>query len=177
MYGKHHSEKVKKYISKLNSGKNNGFYGKKHSKEHIKKLTVNNKGAKATSIPICQFSLNGELIKIWPSLKGAARSLSENDLEFNSVARKIRIRSSKNKWDSFLDSFWRLKSDVDVGGFVFYEKPHIKRSSIKQVKNGEIVREWNSIKHIEDELGLNYHSLWKSINNFTEFAGFFWKRN
>jgi hypothetical protein len=41
--GKLHSEKTKKIISEKNKGVNNGFYGKKHSKETCKKLSNNAK--------------------------------------------------------------------------------------------------------------------------------------
>ena len=42
-YGKKHTDKVKKLISKLSSGKNNSFYGKKHTEERNIELSIKNK--------------------------------------------------------------------------------------------------------------------------------------
>lgn len=38
MYGKHHTEKHKRYISEMNSGENNPMYGKHHTKEALRKI-------------------------------------------------------------------------------------------------------------------------------------------
>jgi hypothetical protein len=171
---------VKSFISNINSGKNNGFYGKSHSKEHIQRLKSDNKGAKATSIPICQFSLDGKLIKTWPSLKGAARKLSRNKNEYESFCRKIRIRSSKNKWDSFLNSYWRLKSEYDCNGFEKFERPDKFPNNyiiIQKDKDGNIISKWKSLKDIERSLNVNYDKLWKSVKNFKFFNGFLWEKH
>jgi hypothetical protein len=53
--------------------------------------------------------------------------------------------------------------------------PNIKRQTIKQcLPCGDVISTWNSIKHIERELGFNYHSIWKAIRNKSDFEGFLW---
>jgi hypothetical protein len=46
MLGKTHSEKSKNLMSEKASGKNNHFYGKKHTKETLEKMSKSSKGRK-----------------------------------------------------------------------------------------------------------------------------------
>jgi len=174
MYGKTHSSDARKRISDIRKLREVEY---KHTKEHIEKLKTHNPGAIAMGNPIMRFDLNGNLIGEWHGVKAAARELSSSDCEFECYARKIRIRAKKNKWDSFLGSYWRESDDYNKNGFVFYAKPGVKRQEIHQFTlNGEFVKSWDSIKQIERELNLKYSALWKSVKNETSYNGFVWKK-
>ena len=66
MYGKGH----------LFLGKNNPMYGKTHSKETIKKYSEDRKGAKnGNSKKVCQYDIDGNLIKVWDYINLAVEQL------------------------------------------------------------------------------------------------------
>lgn len=48
MYGKKHSEETKKQMSILRKGENSWWYGKKHTKETIEKMRLSAKNRKNT---------------------------------------------------------------------------------------------------------------------------------
>ena len=47
-YGKHHTEEMKEYYRKINSGNNSPWYGRKHTEEEKRKISEANKGKKFT---------------------------------------------------------------------------------------------------------------------------------
>ena len=105
MYGKHHTEKTKQKLSEALSGKNNPNYGKQLSSEHKQKISESrkgkytgenspmhgrhhteearrkmseaHKGEKASNAKIVvQMDDNYDLIKIWPYIADAYRTLN-----------------------------------------------------------------------------------------------------
>ena len=93
MFGKHHSEETKKKMSDAHKGKPSPNKGKPMSEETKKKLSESHKGKSAPnkgkpmteeqkkkmrnnkrSKKVLQFTLNGELIKVWESIRECGRN-------------------------------------------------------------------------------------------------------
>ena len=68
--GKHHSEDTRRKLSKANSGENNPNFGKHFSEETKNKIREN-----TPSKPVIQYSMNGELIAEFPSVREASRQI------------------------------------------------------------------------------------------------------
>ena len=98
MLGKKHSEESKKKMSESRKGEKNPFYGKHHSEEnkikwsekkkgkhlseeHKRKLSKSNTNGKCSK-KVLQFTLDGELIKEWPSVMECSR----NGYDFRNVS-------------------------------------------------------------------------------------------
>ena len=93
-FGKHHTEESKKKMSEslkgLFSGEKHPFFGKHHTEESKKKISEKQKGKKLSeetrrkmskaringkkSKKVLQFTLDGELIREWPSLMECSRN-------------------------------------------------------------------------------------------------------
>ena len=97
MFGKHHSEETKKKMSAskkgLQYGEKNPMFGKHHSEETKKKISNAKKGKhrseetkKKLSKIVLQFTLDGELIREWPSVSECGR----NGFNKGNVARCCR---------------------------------------------------------------------------------------
>ena len=105
MFGKHHSEESKKKMSQNHydcSGKKNPMFGKHLSEESKKKLSDAKKGKpmseeqkKKLSKRVLQFTLNGELIREWPSTKECGRN------GFNQSAVAACCRGEKPQYKGF----------------------------------------------------------------------------
>ena len=105
MFGKHHSEESKKKMSQNHydcSGEKNPMFGKHLSEESKKKLSDAKKGKpmseeqkKKLSKKVLQFTLNGELIREWPSTKECGRN------GFNQSAVAACCRGEKPQYKGF----------------------------------------------------------------------------
>lgn len=81
MYGKHLSEETKKKISEARKGVSPTNKGKPMTKEQQDKLVESHIGKccgkdNPHSKSVCQYGLNGELIKIWDYIKQASNELN-----------------------------------------------------------------------------------------------------
>ena len=96
------------------SGSKNPMFGKKASPEHRKKLSDSHKGiihseewkentARAIRKKVAQFSMEGELIKVWDSIKEAGLSLGIPPSSITMVCRKYPNKKSTHgfRWE-----FW-----------------------------------------------------------------------
>ena len=76
-YGKKHSQDSKDKISKSGIGKYSGdknpFFGKRHTEKTRKKMSESKK--KRGGIPVCQYTKDGLFIKIWNHAKEAGNTL------------------------------------------------------------------------------------------------------
>ena len=105
MFGKHHSEESKKKMSQNHydcSGEKNPMFGKHLSEETKKKMSNAKKGKlmseeqkKKLSKRVLQFTLNGELIREWPSTKECGRN------GFNQSAVSACCRGEKPQYKGF----------------------------------------------------------------------------
>ena len=66
--GKHHSEDTRRKMSEAHTGENNPWYGKHHSEESKNRIREN-----TPSKPVLQYTINGEFIAEYPSVREAER--------------------------------------------------------------------------------------------------------
>ena len=102
--GFHLSKTAKDKISKANSGRNNGMYGKRftHSKEsrdkimsYVKMRDYSN-GNNPKARKVCQYTINGELVKVWDCVKSASAFLGI------SYSYLIRVMQSRKPYKGFM---------------------------------------------------------------------------
>lgn len=143
--------KEKYYIKQFNSNNPNvgynlteggeGTSGKTYTEEQLSK--IKNKGK-----IVLQCDLNGNIIKEWPSMKSIKDNLGLN-------LDNIRA-CCNNKRDSWKGYLWKFKI--------------IKNSSKKETKQvlkvilqydifGNFIKEWESASKIQEELGLDNHTI------------------
>ena len=77
-------------------GDKNPFYKKKHTKESLEKITMNNNGAKKRSKKLLQIDTNGNIVKHWDSINQAAKVYGR------SISRKI------NNNIQYFGFYWNL---------------------------------------------------------------------
>lgn len=126
--------------------------GHKISKETKIKISNTLKGRKLDQdtikkrcVKINQFSIDGKLIKTWDSIKEASEILD--------FPRSRIVSCLKFPHLSYKNSFWRhFNSD---NKFKFFPKPPGTSRKIALVKNGIIVKEFNTIKEASIELNVN----------------------
>ena len=114
--GKHHSEESKKTMSETHSGENHPMFGKHHSEETRRKISLSKKGKpahnkgktmsekqkKKLSKIVLQFTLNGELIREWPSTAECGRN------GFNQGNVAACCRGEKQQYKGFI---WKYKEE------------------------------------------------------------------
>ena len=77
------TDETKQKMSEAHSGEKNHFYGKQHSEESKQKMRNSKKGMydgakNPNSSKVLQFTLNGEFIKEWETIKQASEETSTN---------------------------------------------------------------------------------------------------
>lgn len=98
--GCHRTMDAKRRISESHKGENNPFYGKKHSEETRKRISKTSSGknnvmygvhrydsANPNAKKVYQYTLDGELIKLWDCATEAAKELNLNPKAINKCAR------------------------------------------------------------------------------------------
>jgi group I intron endonuclease len=119
-------------------GKNNPMFGKKRPKELLDKLLGVNQKA------VVQYSLSGEVIKIYPSIAEASRITGLRVANISSICCK---RPECKTAGGFA---WRFKGDP------FGEVVNKNFAPILQfTRDGVFIKEWPSIKEAMIALGLN----------------------
>ena len=127
MYGKHHTEVVKEQHSLRVSGSNHPMFGKKHNQETIQKIKdkrnaavnqakMSKKSAEFNSKKILQFTLEGEFIKEFKSIKEAAQELNLSESLIGKTCRGLVKTPSK-----FVFKFKEEKDKVMVNSFLIKE--------------------------------------------------------
>lgn len=190
-----HSELTKAKMSEAKSGKRPGWMdsseansirikigitqtGKKLTKEHIDKIILGNTGKrwKLTELsktkrykPVIQYSLNGELLKIWTSIKEIEDTLN--------IPRSIISRCCNC-----------IKGAYTGYGFIWKFKNHEskfkdlapstlgKKIVLQYTLNGIFIKKWESLTQINKELNFHISLISKCCNNKkSEAHGFIWK--
>lgn len=168
MFGKTHTETVKEQHSLRVSGSNHPMFGKKHSEETIQKIKdkrnaavnqeeMSKKSAEFNSKKVLQFTLEGDFIKEFNSIKEAAQELN---LTESSIGRRCRgIVKNPSK---FIFKFKEEKDKIMVNSFL--------------IKEGDIYLDWKLIKRnkqsvIVEDLEGNNLTLRKKDNLI------FWEKN
>ena len=108
----------KEKMSQLTTGKKNGFYGKKHTEEAKKKMSIKKLGkslseehkqnvSKALKIPVVMLSKDGRFIKEFESATDAKREVNAHHV--GECCRGNRKTSGGYKW-MYLTEYQRVKS-------------------------------------------------------------------
>ncbi len=136
-YGKTLSEEWKKKISESVKGEKNGFFGKKHTNETLEKRRN----------PVLQYSLDGIFIREWQSMKSATIGTGVKDI---SMACSGKIHSAGGFQ-------WRKKLGT-IDENIPSARPYRKAVAQIDVKTGETVKVWDSIRQAEQTLNLSHIS-------------------
>ena len=159
-----HSEESKKKISIATTKENNPFFGKRHTEENKKIMS------KKRKVKIVQIDLNGDLVKVWDSIKDA----SEN---FNITPTPIRyVCSGKTK--TSCDFIWMYLDDYDKNGIDIkkYFNNDMRNISpvLQYTKDMKFIREYNSINEAYEITKINNISACcRGIQKSS--GGFIWK--
>jgi hypothetical protein len=156
MFGKHHSEEIKEKHSLRISGVNHPMYGKKHSDETLKKIKdrrnsvvkqqeINKKSAELNSKKILQFTLDGEFIKEYNSIKDASKETGLSESLIGKTCRGIVKKPSK-----FIFKF------KDISSLVFSNSFKVKIGEIIFINGFEVKLVKRNIQSfiVEDENGV-----------------------
>ena len=102
-FGKKHTEDTKRKISVSRIGKytgiNNPFFGKKHKEET--KLIISEKKKERGGIPVSQFSIDGVFIKKWEHASIAGKTLKISPSSITECCRHKRKSIGGFKWEYF----------------------------------------------------------------------------
>ena len=156
--GRHNwTEEMKRKASKSHKGK-------KIPKEVRDKITKSQTGQKRPSLwkPIVQLDLEGNLIKIWNSVKEAE--------EFTGCTIMYSRKSCKGyQWQTYED--WKKSPKRKL----FYNR---FKSVNQYSKCGEFIKTYKSIQEASNSTGIRHYSISNAINGRLKTAGgFIWKRN
>lgn len=168
--GKERSEAHCSNISKAKKGKPSAFKGKTFNSESLEKIRTNRRGKGV--VPIIQYSIQGEFIKEWSSIKEAADTLN---LPTGTIGGCIRKTKHYKTCGGFI---WRYKSD----------NSHIIPSEFKQTYNskacpviqfdlsGNFIAEYQTIKEAVNNTATNKSSLIACCRGTRKSAGgYIWK--
>lgn len=129
-FGKHHSNKIKEEHSLRVSGLNHPMFGKKHDAETIRKIRVrrnevlnqediNKKSAEFNSKSILQFSLDGEYLNEFSSIKEASKILGISESLIGKTCRGI-IKNPRKFIFKFKDEESKVLNnsyEIKIGDF------------------------------------------------------------
>jgi group I intron endonuclease len=154
-YGGKLTDEHKNNLSKSLSGVNNPFYQKKHKEVTLNKIRK----------PILQYSIDGEFLREWVSIKDA-----ENKLKIHSISSVCNSRL--NSVGGFV---WRFKKNENYSKNIIISKKYRKKVLQFSVKN-EFIREFNSIGEAESKLKINHiGKVCNRVKNHNTAGGFVWK--
>lgn len=193
-YGKHHTEETKEKMRKNhwdNSGANNYMYGKHHTKEAKKKIASREykKGKEshmyghslsdqqkeiirqARSIPVCQLSIDLNLIRKFNSATEAAKITGFNRSMISAACRK--------EFKTYQGYIWCYLSNID-NPLEYIRKNPIKPSNGIAVMqfdlDGSFIAEYQSSREAERVTGIDHKSILKKCSSKQKSAsGFIWK--
>lgn len=168
--GKIRSEQHCNNLSNAKKGKPSSFKGKTFSAESIAKITQNRigKGVK----PICQYTLNGDLIKEWTSIKEAAETMG---VSTGSIGGCVRKEKHYKTCGGFI---WRYKSDeTAVVPSEHKQTFNPKECPVIQLDlYGNIIATYESVKEAAELTGTNRTNLIKCCRGSRNKAGgFTWR--
>lgn len=95
--------------------------------------------------PVVQFSLDGKFIRIWPSISEAKTSLNISNISLACIHKERTA-------GGFI---WRYEDEWDRKDLNKFNKrpPHNIKKVVQLTKEGEYIRDWNSISEAEKTLG------------------------
>jgi len=154
-YGKSLSKEWKKKISASLTGKSNPFFGKKHTEETLMKKYC----------PVLQYTLEGVFVKEWKSIKSAIDGTSIKDISF-ACSGKIHSAGGFQ---------WRKKNGIPDKE-ISAAKPYKKPVAQIDIRTGEIVKMWDSIRQAEQALNLSHiGKVCSGYKSHKTIGGYKWK--
>lgn len=119
--------------------------------------------------PVLQYSLSGEFIKEWDSLKSAANYYKMNQGCIRRVCEQQRKTSKGFQW-RFKDKFYPV---TDLSNYT----QKYKTTKIDQYAlSGQFLKTWNSIKEITDFLKVDSSSISHNcMGDLQQVKGYIWK--
>lgn len=164
MYGKHHSEEIKKKISESRKGKG-GFVLSEEHKKHLSKIH---------SKPVLQYDSDGTFIKEWESAVVASKETG--------ILRSDITSCCNNKIKTCGGFIWKHKKDelkhedIDKHKPFYYQCKPINQYSI----DGKFIRKYKSIKEAVLENNFNNKSGLSNIHyccsgKIKTAYGYIWK--
>lgn len=168
------TESTKKKISISRKGKcvgkENPFYGKKHTEEFKKRQSERMKGVSATHAfkQVLQYDLEGNFIKLWESITEASIKCNINLKSISNACNQITNYSSGYYW-------LKYKKDTEILNYISFP-PHRGKSVYQLDLNDNMVKEWKTIKELLNTTKWNKNIIKKCIRGEKESAyGFKWK--
>lgn len=153
--GKEMSEETKKRLSELNFGENNPMFGKKQSLSSRLKLSKALKGRIS--------SLRGRNLSEEHKRKIAISHIGK----FHSEESRLKLSLTKRSKHIKLSDEEKLRRSLKLGG-----KPIFQFTV-----DGELIKEWVSLRSIYNELPIDRSRLKKHIFKGTVYHGSIWKYN
>jgi group I intron endonuclease len=159
------------YISKYKSSNPDFGYnltggGKQ---ERPNKETLLKKIMSSRKVKIAQYSLAGELIRIFDSVKLASRELKVTDSDLHRACKKnFRVKDFLfRKGDSIQNT---------IEPFNLAERQKSKMKKINQFNlDGSLVKTWDSITAAANAIGAKQATIGNACRKFYKSSGFFWK--
>lgn len=101
LLGFKHTNETKKTLSKLQTGKNNPFYGKSHSNKSLKQMSETTSGMyggdkNPNASPVLQYDIEGNFIKKWSCIKYAYEELGIHNI--SAVCRGLQKSAGGYIW-------------------------------------------------------------------------------
>lgn len=149
-----------------------GRYLKSYIKLKDKKERMAIKNSEAHSKIILQYSLQGELIKEWPSLISIAE-------EYNSSSSVLIKQINSTKF--FKNSLWCYKDENLSGKEIkelYYNKKKTRNCKpiLQYDLKNNFIQEWHSAKEAGEELNISSANICKVLKGVRPtYKGFIWK--
>lgn len=165
---KEHSLKV----SIAKKGKPSPHKGKHFSPEAVERIRAGIKSRRSIGKPINQYNLNGEFIKMWPSISDAARSLKLHPGTINGCVLK------KPNYKTCGGFIWRYKTDLlPISPDDHKQTYNSKKTSVIQLdKSGAFIAQYESVKVASLSTGTNRTNIFKCCKGErVQAGGFTWR--
>lgn len=148
-------------------GKNNSFYGKHHT-EKTKKIIQ-----KALGKPICQFDLDLNFIKEYPSIKNASKINNFNCSMLEGCA------NHKTGYRTAYNYVWILKEELPFINLLEYKKALKHEKLPKQINQFDLeynfIKKFNSIGEASRKTSIDSSSISHALSyHYKQAGGFIW---
>jgi group I intron endonuclease len=160
------NEREEYWINKFNASKSQEFYNISEKGKGFPKGLKSQLQTKSKWKPIIQYDLKGNFIKEWPNSK-----LAMEYYKFSSGTISNVLRGKYKSGGGFI---WGFKgNNINIQNI---PRPNHCIEIIQYDLQGNIIKEWASIKEIQNVLKYDRSNLSKNINGKTkQYKGYIWK--
>lgn len=146
-------------------GDGNPFYGKKHSKESIKKIKNSNPLKRGVDM----YNTKGEFIKTYNSISDAGL---ENNLSMHMISDVCRNRPKHKTSGGFV---WKFKGEPFSLEYINPAK-HLRKSICQYDKKGCLLKEFDSLSKASKETNISVGNISRCCNKeIKTIGGFIWR--